>query len=170
MPSILEIIDQNKRKLAESKTAIGQDTGTLLKSAVSIKLPVKAASNLPTPKINNPLNLPITDNASQSNSQSQLPITSQSITPETRDSDIGLIINKIEELRISLHEVHPNMPNLVHDIWKQLKDMPDCVTLIQPEHMGTILQGLERVTNIKLTESISKPKAAKKLKLTANDV
>jgi len=158
MPSILEIIEANKRKLAESNKSTGQDTGTLLKPTITIKLPVKAG-----------INLPVNANASQSNSHSQL-VTSPPTAPETKDSDIGPILQKIEELRISLHEVHPNMPNLLHDIWKQLKDTPDCVTLLKPEQMGIIIQGLERQTNIKLTESISKPKGTKKAKLTTDDV
>lgn len=153
MPSILEIIEQNKKKLAEKA-----NTPSNLIPAITIKLPVKAG-----------INLPVNANTSQSNSHSQLG-TSQSQTAETKDSDIGPILQKIEELRISLHEVHPNMPNLLHDIWKQLKETPDCVTLLKPEQMGVIIQGLERQTNIKLTESISKPKGTKKSKLTTDDV
>lgn len=158
MASILEIIEQNKKRLAEGNTSTSQTGDSLLKPAITIKLPVKAG-----------INLPVNANASQSNSHSQL-VTSQVETLETKDSDIGPILQKIEELRISLHEVHPNMPNLLHDIWKQLKNTPDCVTLLKPEQMGIIIQALERQTNIKLTEAINKPKGTKKAKLTTDDV
>lgn len=125
-------------------------------------------------KINLPkkLSAPITVNANQSHSpsDSQLAKTSQTAIPTTNDSDIGRILNNIESLRIAIHDVHPTMPQLLQTIWKQLKDNPDCVTILKPEQIAVIVQGAEIQTNIKISEGISKPRASKKKALTVDDV
>lgn len=125
-------------------------------------------------KINLPkkLAVPITVNTNQSHSpsDSQLAKTTQSAIPNTNDSDIGRILNNIESLRIAIHEVHPNMPQLLSTIWKQLKDTPDCVTILKPEEIAVIVQGAEIHANVKISEGITKPRASKKKVLTVDDV
>jgi len=125
-------------------------------------------------KINLPkkLSVPITVNANQSHSpsDSQLAKTSQVAIPTINDSDIGRILNNIESLRVAIHEVHPNMPQLLSTIWKQLKDTPDCVTILKPEEIAVIVQGAEIHANVKISEGITKPRASKKKVLTVDDV
>lgn len=128
---------------------------------VSIKLPVKQSISLPKA---------VNTNQSHSPSDSQLAETSQDSNLINKDSDIGRILNNIESLRIAIHEVHPQMPVLLSTIWKQLKDTPDCVTILKPEQIAVIVQGAERVANVKIAEGISKPRASKKKALTVDDV
>jgi len=125
---------------------------------VKITLPAKL-----TPKT-------VNTNQSHSDSNSQVQETAQSGTVINKNSDIGFILNNIESLRIAIHEVHPTMPQLLQTIWKQLKDNPDCVTILKPEQIAVIVQGAEIQTNIKISEGISKPKTSKKKALTVDDV
>lgn len=125
---------------------------------VKITLPLKVA-----PKT-------VNTNQSHSDSNSQLQETTQAGTVINKNSDIGFILNNIESLRIAIHEVHPTMPQLLQTIWKQLKDNPDCVTILKPEQIAVIVQGAEIQTNIKISEGISKPRANKKKVLTVDDV
>lgn len=125
---------------------------------VKITLPLKLTPN------------PVNTNQSQSDSHSQVQETQQDGIAINKNSDIGHILNNIESLRIAIHEVHPTMPQLLQTIWKQLKDNPDCVTILKPEQIAVIVQGAEIQTNIKISEGISKPKAGKKKVLTVDDV
>lgn len=142
------------RLVANQASTVRPDTQTQVK----IKLPLKA-----TPKT-------VNTNQSHSDSNSQVQETAQSGTVINKNSDIGFILNNIESLRIAIHEVHPTMPQLLQTIWKQLKDNPDCVTILKPEQIAVIVQGAEIQTNIKISEGISKPKTSKKKALTVDDV
>lgn len=124
-------------------------------------------------KITLPLKImpkPVIANQSHSDSNSQLQETAKDGTVINKNSDVGFILNNIESLRIAIHDVHPTMPQLLQTIWKQLKDNPDCVTILKPEQIAVIVQGAEIQTNIKISEGISKPKAGKKKVLTVDDV
>ena len=125
---------------------------------VKITLPLKIASNT------------VNTNQSHSDSHSQVQETQQDGIATNKNSDIGHILNNIESLRIAIHDVHPTMPQLLQTIWRQLKDNPDCVTILKPEQIAVIVQGAEIQTNIKISEGISKPKASKKKVLTVDDV
>lgn len=118
------------------------------------------------------LTAPVTVNANQSHlsSDSQVTKTEQVSISANNDSDIGRILNNIESLRIAIHEVHPNMPQLLSTIWKQLKDTPDCVTILKPEEIAVIVQGAEIHANVKISEGITKPRVSKKKALTVDDV
>lgn len=125
---------------------------------VKITLPTKL-----TPKL-------VNTNQSQSDSHSQPQEIATDGIVINKNSDIGHILNNIESLKLAIHEVHPTMPQLLQTIWKQLKDNPDCVTILKPEQIAVIVQGAEIQTNIKISEGISKPRASKKKVLTVDDV
>ena len=147
----------NKQESTANQSVIQVNTQQQEKQ-VKITLPLKVAPKL------------VNANQSQSDSNSQMQETAQAGTVINKNSDIGFILNNIESLRIAIHEVHPTMPQLLQTIWKQLKDNPDCVTILKPEQIAVIVQGVEIQTNIKISEGISKPKASKKKVLTVDDV
>ena len=146
----------NQRESLVSQSVTQASTQASTQQQVKITLPAKL-----TPK---------TVNANQSQSDSQLQETAKDGIVINKNSDIGFILNNIESLRIAIHEVHPTMPQLLQTIWKQLKDNPDCVTILKPEQIAVIVQGAEIQTNIKIAEGITKPRASKKKVLTVDDV
>lgn len=147
----------NKQESTANQSVIQVNTQQQEKQ-VKITLPLKIASNI------------VNANQSQSDSNSQMQEIAKDGVVINKNSDIGFILNNIESLRIAIHEVHPTMPQLLQTIWKQLKDNPDCVTILKPEQIAVIVQGVEIQTNIKISEGISKPKASKKKVLTVDDV
>ena len=147
----------NKQESTANQSVIQVNTQQQEKQ-VKITLPLKIASNI------------VNANQSQSDSNSQMQEIAKDGVVINKNSDIGFILNNIESLRIAIHEVHPTMPQLLQTIWKQLKDNPDCVTILKPEQIAVIVQGAEIQTNIKISEGISKPKASKKKVLTVDDV
>jgi len=147
----------NKQESTANQSVIQVNTQQQEKQ-VKITLPLKVAPKL------------VNANQSQSDSNSQMQEIAKDGVVINKNSDIGFILNNIESLRIAIHEVHPTMPQLLQTIWKQLKDNPDCVTILKPEQIAVIVQGVEIQTNIKISEGISKPKASKKKVLTVDDV
>jgi len=147
----------NKQESTANQSVIQVNTQQQEKQ-VKITLPLKVAPKL------------VNANQSQSDSNSQMQESAKDGVVINKNSDIGFILNNIESLRIAIHEVHPTMPQLLQTIWKQLKDNPDCVTILKPEQIAVIVQGVEIQTNIKISEGISKPKASKKKVLTVDDV
>lgn len=147
----------NKQESTANQSVIQVNTQQQEKQ-VKITLPLKVAPKL------------VNANQSQSDSNSQMQEIAKDGVVINKNSDIGFILNNIESLRIAIHEVHPTMPQLLQTIWKQLKDNPDCVTILKPEQIAVIVQGAEIQTNIKISEGISKPKASKKKVLTVDDV
>lgn len=162
---MISLKDKIAAKLAANRQGkIEQPTGNnQANKTINIKLPSKISLPLSAPKA-------VNTNQSHSYSDSQLAETSQDLNLINNNSDIGFILNNIESLRIAIHEVHPTMPQLLQTIWKQLKDNPDCVTILKPEQIAVIVQGAEIQTNIKISEGISKPRASKKKVLTVDDV
>lgn len=71
------------------------------------------------------------------------------------------IQSNISELQQALLSSHPLIPSLLKRIHDAIKADPDCVTLLQPEEVGVIVNGLERQTGIYIADSItSKGKGA----------
>ena len=81
------------------------------------------------------------------------------------------ISEKILQLKESLLSQHPQMPSLLRDIHKTLKENPDCVTLLSEEEVGVIVNGLKRQTQTEIATAAIKSTPKKSLKsLTLADL
>ena len=78
------------------------------------------------------------------------------------------IKEKVLQLDAALQSQHPSMPSLLQDIWKQLKANPDCVTLLEEEEIGVIVNGLKckTATEIATVALKSKTKSLKSMSVT----
>lgn len=73
---------------------------------------------------------------------------------------------KIAELHQSILDKHPRMPTLLREIHANLKLDPEIVTLLSPEEVSVIVNGLSIQTQTTITTSIlsgSKGKSLKKI-------
>lgn len=75
------------------------------------------------------------------------------------------LFNKIQELEAAILSSHPTMPTLLREIHMQIKKDPALVTVLAPEEIAKIVQGLQKQTATVLAGSVSKPNAATKAKL-----
>jgi len=66
----------------------------------------------------------------------------------------------ISELQESLLAQHPQMPTLLHTIWKALKENPDQVTLLEEEEIQIIVNGLKKQTSTEI--AVAALKSSKK--------
>ena len=72
------------------------------------------------------------------------------------DNPIGFqLTQKVEELKTALLSRHPSMPVLLQEIHKTLKQYPENVTLLKPEEISVIVNGLEQQTQTFLAASIA---------------
>lgn len=71
------------------------------------------------------------------------------------------ILGKISDLREKLLTNHPQMPLLLHEIHRTLKENPACVTLLPEDAIVCIVQGLEKQTNTYLAHTLTKSSSAK---------
>lgn len=69
-----------------------------------------------------------------------------------------LIRSNIASLQQALLDKHPQMPVLLRDIFRQLKDDPATVTILSEEEISTVVRGLENQTNTFLAASMTKAK------------
>jgi hypothetical protein len=60
------------------------------------------------------------------------------------------VADSISELQVAIHEAHPRMPRLLHDIWATLRSYPECVTLLAEEQCQLVVSGLEKVVDTDL--------------------
>ena len=77
-----------------------------------------------------------------------------------------IISLKISELDQALKESSPTMPTLLRDIHKSLSLDPENVTLLSPQEVAIIVNGLSKQTQTIITTSIlsgSKGKSLKKI-------
>lgn len=72
------------------------------------------------------------------------------------------IKSKLDELQQALLTAHPTMPSLLREIHKTLKAQPEQVTLMTPEEIAIVVQGLEKQTNSHLAASAMKTTKTKK--------
>lgn len=80
---------------------------------------------------------------------------------------------KISQLKQQLLEQHPQMPLLLREIHKNLKEDPAVVTLLAEEEIAIIVSGLEKQTMTSIAGSMTKGNAAKTKALknvTSNDL
>lgn len=69
------------------------------------------------------------------------------------------IKEKIASLQSALLSQHPTMPQLLREIHSTLKANPDCVTLLEEEEIGVIVNGLKRQTATEIaTATLKSPK------------
>ena len=81
------------------------------------------------------------------------------------------ISEKILQLQESLLSQHPQMPTLLRDIHKTLKDNPDCVTLLEESEVAIIVEGLKKQTATEIATATIKAKSTRALKsLTLADL
>ena len=73
---------------------------------------------------------------------------------------------KVATLQTALLSAHPQMPSLLRDIHNQLKQDPDCMTILSDEEVGVIVQGLMRQTQTVIAENVAKKGTGKTLKKT----
>lgn len=86
--------------------------------------------------------------------------------PELSQTD--LIKANIATLQKAILDKHPNMPGLLRDIHRQLKEDPATVTLLAEKEIATIVQGLELQTNTFIAQSMTKTSSAAKTKALKN--
>lgn len=94
--------------------------------------------------------------------QAVVPTVSTS-QPITQTQIIQANIAKLQE---ALLAKHPQMPTLLREIHRQLKDDPATVTLLSEDEIKTVVQGLEAQTGTFIAQSMTGAKGAatKKLK------
>jgi|SRR6188768_2062042 len=72
-----------------------------------------------------------------------------------------LISGKIQELQSQLLANHPQMPVLLSEIHRTLKNNPAVVTLLEEDEIAVIVNGLEKQTNTYLVQSMTAAKGSK---------
>lgn len=77
----------------------------------------------------------------------------------------GFILKeKVASLQAAILAKHPTMPSLLQEIHRTLKQQPENVTLLEPEEINIIVQGLEIQTGVELVKTTVKSvKSASKL-------
>ena len=83
---------------------------------------------------------------------------------------IEQIKSNILELQEALLKAHPQMPTLLRTIHSQLREDPDCVTLLDEEEIGMIVSGLKRQTATEIAVAPSKAKTQKIKSLSVDDL
>lgn len=82
-----------------------------------------------------------------------------------------IISLKIAELQAAILASHPTMPTLLRDIHKNLLLDPEIVTILKPEQVAVIINGLSKQTNtIIMAEIVSGKKGKAASKISADDV
>lgn len=75
----------------------------------------------------------------------------------------GFILKeKVAALAETLLANHPGMPNLLAEIYKTVKQYPEQVTLLSEPEILSIVNGLEKQTNVFLVDSLAKKDTATK--------
>lgn len=77
----------------------------------------------------------------------------------------AIIMEKIATLQSHLLSNHPQMPMLLFEIHKALKENPAVVTLLPEDQIHVIINGLEKQTNTYLAQTLTKAKGPAKEKL-----
>lgn len=81
-------------------------------------------------------------------------VTKQSLTAETVETagtiNFQRILDSVSELQVAIHQTHPRMPQLLHDIWSTLHKYPEQVTLLSEEQMEVVFSGLEKIVDTDL--------------------
>jgi hypothetical protein len=68
---------------------------------------------------------------------------------------------KVAELSTLLLSKHPTMPTLLQQIHKTLRQYPEQVTILAPEELAIVVNGLKQQTNTMFAAALTKPSASK---------
>jgi len=71
---------------------------------------------------------------------------------------------KLAQLESMLLESHPEMPSLLRDIHRNLKQDPDVVTLLSEDDCKLIVQGLKKHTSVDIATTALQKKGRKSMK------
>ena len=78
---------------------------------------------------------------------------------------------KLQQLKAALLAGTPNMPVLLRDIHRTLKNDPDTVTLLSDEECSILVRGLKAQTKTEIATTATKKKATKAMsKMTVGDL
>lgn len=77
---------------------------------------------------------------------------------------------KVLELQQALLSSNPMMPQLLRHIHTQLRMEPELVTMLAPEEIGTICQGMQKQTMSVIATAAAKSKTKKATQLTLEDL
>lgn len=80
------------------------------------------------------------------------------------------IKEKILSLESALLSQHPSMPTLLREIHQTLKANPDCVTLLENEEIGVIVNGLKKQTATEIATAAIKTKSKSLKAITLDDL
>jgi len=81
------------------------------------------------------------------------------------------IKEKLASLEVSLKDSLPDMPTLLRDIHRQLKNDPDVVTVLTEEECNILVRGLKKQTATEITTAVLKGGRKGALKnITASDL
>lgn len=78
---------------------------------------------------------------------SQVPTTEASTA---NSINFQRVADSIQELQVAIHQAHPRMPQLLHDIWSTLHSYPEQVTLLSEDQMEIVFSGLEKIVDTDL--------------------
>ena len=72
---------------------------------------------------------------------------------------------KVADLSRALDHRHPRMPQLLREIYQNLRNQPENVTLLDESEISAIVRGLQVQTQTEFASAVTKsPSAAKNLK------
>ena len=72
-----------------------------------------------------------------------------------------ILKQSVSELQQALLSQHPAMPTLLKEIHARLKEDPELVTILEPQEVGVIFQGLMNHTAVTIATAKVKSKKAK---------
>lgn len=62
-------------------------------------------------------------------------------------------------LQTAMLEAHPQMPTLLQQIHRKLKECPEIVTILEEEEIAIIVEGLKKQTNTMIATTVAKSRA-----------
>lgn len=86
-------------------------------------------------------------------------------TERTTEIDHLEFLSKMNQLQEAIHTQHPQMPQLLRVIHKQLLADPELVTLLNEEAIGIVVKGLEIQTKTELVSVVLKESKTKAKKI-----
>lgn len=84
--------------------------------------------------------------------------------------NLQVIEGKLKALRQSLLTEDPQMPVYLQSIHSILRDDPETATLLSPEQINLIVQGLSKFTNVKISEGHKSRKTKAVTQMTLDDL
>lgn len=76
-------------------------------------------------------------------------------------NDGFILKEKVASLQDALLNKHPRMPTLLHEIHETLKQYPEQVSLLAPEEISAIVNGLQKQTGVEFAIAAQKTSGTK---------